>query len=187
MSLRSGASRLRSRGSLSNLLSDPRPREEWTLLGIFGVVLTGAVFAIVGGLFGALLALAFGLAWVFVPTVYSYALGHVLALGVSARAVTAVELLFIELGLVAVLLGPLVIATEGGVEQVRSTLTRSVLGAGSALFAVVVVALAFVESLWLTAALLAVVAGLAAYGLHRYERLALGLADDEDGEGVSAG
>jgi hypothetical protein len=181
MSLRSGADRLRSRGSLSTLVADPRPRDEWTLLGVFGVVLTGAVFGIVGGLVGVLLALAFGGVWLFAPTVYSYALGHVLALGISARAVTAVELLFIELGLVAVLLGPLVIATDGDDGRVRSTLTRSVLGAGSALFAVVVVGLAFVESLWPTAALLTVVAGLAAYGLHRYERLALGLADDEGG------
>jgi hypothetical protein len=181
MSLRSEADRLRSRGSLSTLVSDPRPRDEWTLLGVFGVVLTGAVFGIVGGLVGVLLALAFGGVWLFAPTVYSYALGHVLALGISARAVTAVELLFIELGLVAVLLGPLVIATDGDDGRVRSTLTRSVLGAGSALFAVVVVGLAFVESLWPTAALLTVVAGLAAYGLHRYERLALGLADDEGG------
>lgn len=185
MSLRSRASRLRSGASVSTLVPEPRPRSEWTLLGVFGIVVTGAVFALVGGLFGVLLTLAFAGLWLYLPAVYSYAVGHVLALGISPRAVTPVELLFVELGLVAVLLGPLVVSTDGDDGGERSDLRRSVIGAGSALFAVVVVSLAFVESLWINAALLAVAAGVAAYALHRFERVALGLAGDEDG--VSSG
>ncbi|WP_162562489.1 hypothetical protein [Salinigranum rubrum] len=143
--------------------------------------MTGVVFSFVGGLFGALLALVFGVIWLFAPTVYSYALGHVLALGISAQAVTAVELLFIEMGLVAVLLGPLITPRdESGTEnRIRSLRSRSVIGAGSALFAVVVVGLAAVDLLWLNATLLVAVGVLVAYALHRYERVALGLADDE--------
>jgi hypothetical protein len=180
MSLRSGSGRLRSGTSLSRLVPSPRPRNEWTLLSLFGLVLTGAVFSIVGGLFGGALALAFGVLWLFVPTVYTYALGHVLALGISAQAVAPVELLFIEMGLVAVLLGPLVVST-GADGRERGNRTRSIIGAGSVLFAVVVVSLAFVESLWVTAGLLAVGASLVAVALHQYERVTLGLADNEDG------
>lgn len=180
MSLRSGASRLRSR-SLSSLVPDPRPRSEWTLLGLFGLTLTAAVFAIVGGLLGGLLALAFGVLWLFVPTVYSYAVGHLFALGVSAQALSAVELLFIEMGLVAVLLGPLVASTIENEDEnnLRSLRSRSVIGAGSALFAVVVVGLALVEMLWVNAVVLLAIGVLVAYGLHRYERVSLGLADEE--------
>jgi hypothetical protein len=90
-------------------------------------------------------------------------------------------LLFIEMGLVAVLLGPLITPRgESEVEnQIRSLRSRSVIGVGSALFAVVVIGLAAVEMLWLTAALLVAAGVLVAYALHRYERVSLGLADDE--------
>jgi hypothetical protein len=183
MSLRSGTRRLRL-PALSELSLRPRPVREWTLLGIFGVVLVGVVLSFVGGLVGVGLTIAFVVSWVFAPAVYSFALGHVLALGTTARALTVVELLFVEIGLLAVLFGPL---TRAEVRN-RGPIARATLGFGFTLGSVVVVGLALQDRVWPVSVLL-VLAGIAlVYSLHRYELVTLGLVrDDEDTDATDAG
>jgi hypothetical protein len=172
MSLRSGG----PRRLFANRSLRPRPLADWTLLGLFGVGLTGVVLSVVGGVSGVVLAVALAVVWGFFPPVYSYALGHVLALGTTARALTVVELLFVELGLLAVLFGPL---TRAEVRD-RGPIGRSTLGFGFALGGVVVVGLALQNALWPVSVLL-VLCGLGLlYGLHRYELVALGLVDDDE-------
>ena len=179
MSLRSGG-----RQHLLSGLSDgsvrPRPLSEWTLLGVFGVLLTAVVVGVVGGVVGVGLAVAFVVAWLFLPTVYSFVAGHVLALGTTASALSAVELLFIEVGLLAVLFGPLTRSET----RARGTVARSTLGFAFVLATVVVVALALHDEVWVSAVVLLLVAGFLTYGLHRYELLTLGLLTDEETDGT---
>lgn len=176
MSLRTGSDRLRL-PEWSALSLEPRPLGDWTLLGLFGVALTTAVFLLVGGFVGVFLTAGLVVTWVYLPTVYSYALGHVFALGATARAFTVVELLFVELGLICVLLGPFTRTTLTD----RGPIARSTLGFGFTLFGVIVVGLAFADQLWLTTVLLLIAGGVLVYGLHRYELASLGLVSD-DGE-----
>lgn len=182
MSLRTGSDRL-SLPEWSALSLEPRPLADWTLLGLFGVVLTTAVFLLVGGVVGAFLTVGLVVAWVYLPTVYSYALGHVFALGATARAFTVVELLFVELGLICVLLGPF---TRTALTD-RGPIARSTLGFGFTLFGVIVVGLAFVDRLWITTLLVLLAGGGLVYGLHRYELASLGLVSDDDELGAVTG
>jgi hypothetical protein len=183
MSLRNGARRLRRTFRAPRSVR-PRPLAERTLLGAFGVVLTAAVLGLVGGVAGVGLAAAFVLAWLLFRPVYSYALGHVLALGATASALSVVELVFVELGLLGVLLGPL---TSPELRS-RGSLVRSTLGSGFVLFGVVVVGFALLEQTWGVAVLLVLVCGVAGYGVHRYELVVLGLVgDDAGGDGASQG
>jgi hypothetical protein len=175
MSIRNGARRLRD-AIRAPLSVRPRPLDERTLLGAFGVALSAAVLGLVGGGVGVWLAAAFVLVWLLLRPVYGYALGHVLALGASARALAVVELLFVELGLLAVLLGPLTRAER----RSRGTVVRPTLGFVLVLFGVVVVGLALVDRLWVVAALLLLAGGGGLYGLHRYELVVLGLVADDD-------
>jgi hypothetical protein len=177
MSSRNRVDRLRS-AVLSDASVRPRPIAEWTLLGVFGVVLTTVVLGVVGGVAGVGLAAAFVAVWLLVPAVYSYALGHALALGATAGALPVVELLFVELGLLAVLLGPLTRPGRLG----RRTVARSTIGLGFVLFAAVVVGLAVREDLQVATVVLLLAGAVLAYGLHRYELLVLGLLDDGDRE-----
>lgn len=182
MSLRIGSDRLRL-PEWSALSLEPRPLGDWTLLGLFGVALTTAVFLLVGGFVGVFLTVGLVVTWVYLPTVYSYALGHVFALGATARAFTVVELLFVELGLICVLLGPFTRATLTD----RGPIARSTLGFGFTLFGVIVVGLAFADQLWLTTVLLLLSGGVLVYGLHRYELASLGLVSDDDELGAVTG
>ncbi|WP_318568712.1 hypothetical protein [Salinigranum marinum] len=182
MSLRTGSDRLRL-PEWSALSLEPRPLADWTLLGLFGVVLTTAVFLLVGGLVGVFLTIGLVVTWMYLPTVYSYALGHVFALGATARAFTVVELLFVELGLICVLLGPFTRATLTD----RGSIARSTLGFGFTLFGVIVVGLAFADRLWITTVLILLAGGALVYGLHRYELASLGLVSDDDELGTVTG
>lgn len=174
MSSRSGSRHFRPR-SLPDITVRPRPLHEWTLLGLFGVVLTAVVVGLVGGLTGVGLAVAFVVVWVFLPTVYSYAIGHVLALGTAASALSVVELLFIELGLLAVLFGPV---TRPDLNH-RGPIARSTLGFAFVSFSVVVVGLALTDQVWVTSIVLLFVSGTLMYGLHRYELVMLGFETDD--------
>jgi hypothetical protein len=156
---------------------------EWTLLGVFGVVLTAVVVGLVGGFTGIGFAIVFVVVWVFLPAVYSYAVGHVLTLGTTASALSVVELLFVEMGLLAVLFGPL---TRPDFVN-RGVVARSTLGFAFALFGLVVVGLALADQVWVTAVVLLLAGGVLMYGLHRYELVTLGLEiDDEDDSGDDA-
>lgn len=170
MSSRTGVRRLGT--ALRGVTVRPRPPSEWTLLGVSGAVLTAVVVGLVGGVTGAGLAAAFVGAWLLFPAVYSYALGHVLALGTTASALSVVELLFVELGLLAVLFGPL---TRPDTRD-HGSVARSTLGVGFALFGVVVVALALTGQVWVAALVLLVVGCGLGYGIHRYGLVVLGLA-----------
>jgi hypothetical protein len=172
MSSRTGGRRLGT--ALRGVTVRPRPPSEWTLLGVFGVVLTAVVVGLVGGATGAGLAAAFVVVWLLLPAVYSYALGHVLALGTTASALAVVELLFVELGLLAVLFGPL---TRPETHN-RGSVARSTLGVGFALVGVVVVSLALTGLVWVTALVLVLVGCGLGYGIHRYGLVVLGLVDD---------
>jgi hypothetical protein len=161
--------------------ADPGSFNEWTLLEGIGIGITIVAFGVVGGVVGVGLGVVLVVAWVGLPTVHSYAVGHALALGLTARSLPAVELFLVEIGLLAVLLGPL---TDPESRPGRGV-ARWTFGFGAGLLGALVVGLAIADRIWVVAlGLLLIGVGLG-YALNRYEVVALGLAtDDMDGGGT---
>lgn len=153
--------------------------EEWTFLGLFGVVLTCTVIGVVGRVIGIVAAAGFVAAWFVLPVVYRYAVGHALALAATPDPYSVVELFFLELGLVAVLFGPVT-----GTEYLnRQATAASLLYVGTVLFIVVVVGLNVLDEVWMTAALVVVLVVTLTYSYRRLGLKRLGLLARSETEG----
>jgi hypothetical protein len=136
-------------------------------LGILGVtavlsVFVGPVSVAVGA---GLLVLHY---W---SSVVAFAVGHVAVLLVPQLVVPALPLLAAEACLACLL----VESASRTSEPWRTALTMGV--SFAVLAAIVVVGWMSFEAAWGIGVILVVIVGIAAYGLHRYERLVLGLTE----------
>jgi hypothetical protein len=147
-----------------------RPTRSW--FGGIGLLGTLAAFGVFVPLPDVLLALALVPVWVLTPAIYTVALGHVILLPI-ATGLAGPELLAVELGLLAVLLGPAFAA-----ERTWTLIAAAVVLFGTLLLAVAVT-LQLVDVIWPAAVVFANLALLAAYLVHRYELVRLGMIEGD--------
>ena len=155
--------------------AEPTGRRWPTLVAL--AVLTGAL-TVLAGPTGAVAGLATALTWYVLGTPYALAAGHVVLAAAFPDGIDAATFLLVELAFVAVLLAAVV---------------RSKTAVGDAL-AVLATAAAFVgigwlvagaQPLWIAAGTLLIAVALAAYALHRYELVRLGLVPEIDSDADS--
>lgn len=139
--------------------------------GLAALVATVAL-GVATGPVGAAAGLATLGLWWLVTAPYAVAAGQVLAVAVLPVDVGLPVLAAIEASLLAILLGPL-LTTDA---PVGSATAFVVCAAGLAVIPMTLLSTG--RPLWTAAAALAVVAAVAAYALHRYERVRLGLVEE---------
>ena len=163
----------------------PLARDEWTradaLVAIFivaagtGMVLesdplgTGAGVVLEGGAFGAGVAAAVAVAWLVAGTPYAFVVGQVgLVVGLDGGPTTTP---------VSQTVLVLLLITDVAVDRTYAAASVAVAAATTAALLLVdrVVANALVAGLLMMA-----MAGIVVYGIHRYERVALGLAGESE-------
>lgn len=157
-------------------------------VGLVGLPGESAMVAVLG-------ALAVLIAWSLVPPTYAFALGHVALAAVLPEAAfaqwpTLVWLAVVELGLLGVLLASATSSeylsdTEESPRGERAEIVAGGIVLGWTLLGGALAWASVRPSLGLpaTGGLLVVLTGVAAYGLHRYQLVSLGLA----GDGTPAG
>ena len=182
MSVRDRLGRERVRALASGDWFRPRPLSEWTLLGTFGVVLACSVVIILGGVVGVVAAVVFVVAWLVLPAIQRYAVGHALALATTPEPFSVVELFFLEFGLVAVLFGPLTRSEHRN----RRAVAASMLWFGVTLFTLLIITLTFFEELWTATIVLLAVVVVLGYSLRRIGLGTLGLLDTSSSDGREA-
>lgn len=138
---------------------------------MIAALVAGLGFVLVGGLAGVASALAVALVWLFLPAVYAVALGHVLLAALTVDGGTLLEFIVVGLGLFAVLLAPASRLYE------RETLVSVTVFAAGVLFFAFGIAFTTADVLWIASLALVVLWALAAYGIHRYELVTLGLVE----------
>ena len=154
--------------------TDPS-RTDWPTAGTLAVLTAALTFAV--GPIGAVAGLATGLTWYAVGTPYAVATGHVLlASGLPARIDLATVAL-VELAFLAFVAAGFA-ATDGG-RRPAPRRDVGVLLAGAAGLVGVARFGAASRPLWIAAVTLLAVFAFAAYALHRYELVRLGLVPDD--------
>ncbi|MFH5801209.1 hypothetical protein [Haladaptatus sp. CMAA 1911] len=149
--------------------------ETATWLGGIGALFIGILCAVATGPPGILAGVIFLLVWYTVPTLYSVAFGQ-LVVAVFADSITAEYLILLEVGLLAVLVGPLLTVDR---PRWRVTVTSAM----AVLFGVgALKSLQWSNQLWVAIAVVVFVFAIVSYGLHRYERVALGLVEESTHE-----
>jgi len=144
-------------------------------LGLATLALAGAGFVLLADLRGAIAAVVLGVAWYALPAPYAVAVGHLLLVALlppesGIEAIQVVGLVPVEAGLLGLL------ATAAPRIDAPARFAVALVVATAVL--VGVAALGFLAGgVPGAAAALAVVAGVLGYGLHRYERLRLGLIE----------
>lgn len=149
----------------------PPRRRGPTTLRLLGAVVVLGVFAAFGGVRGLVAGVAVAVGGFAFAGPYAFALGHVGLLW-AFPAPTAVEVALVEAGLAPSLLAPLAPSVDGIRGAAAVTAWYVVLTAG------VAVGVAAIDALPTVAGLLALLVAVAAYAVHRRERLRLGLADE---------
>lgn len=137
---------------------------------VIAMLLAGAGFVALGGLPGVASAVGIGTVWLLLPSVYAVAIGYGLLAAFTIDGSVSLDALITGIGLFAILLAPAV-----GLYR-RETLVSVIVFAMVTLFLVFGIAFATTDTLWSAALALAVTWVVAAYGVHRYELMILGLA-----------
>lgn len=137
-----------------------------TPLSGFELLATAALVGATAGLPGLVVGAGLALAWLLLPVVYVVALGQFAVVGLYDAATPTVVLALVEVGLGGVLLASLLPAAP---------LRAGVAFAVTAPILVGVVL--FAPSLPLGAAALLALASIAAYGLHRHQRVSMELVE----------
>ena len=124
-----------------------------------------------GGAFGAGVAAAVAVAWLVAGTPYAFVVGQVgLVVGLDGGPTTTPVT---QTALVLLLIADVAVGRT-------SAAASTVLAVGAVTTAVLLLVGRVVPSTLQSALLMVAVAGVAAYGIHRYERVALGLAGDSE-------
>lgn len=148
-------------------------RRHW--FGGLGVAFAAVGLGLAAGLPGIAAGAGAAIAWFLLPAPSAFAVAQLLAVAALSADDPPLAVAIAEVGLLSVLAGPLAETDAPG----------GTLGA----FAVAALATGAVgwgllrsdRPLWLAGLAVALVAATAAYGIHRYERVSLGLVED-DGE-----
>lgn len=153
-------------GSADSLLIAPRGGRPWAELLAASALL--AACAVAGGAPGALAGLAALAVWVALGAPYAVAGGTIALAAAVLDGLAPLSVALVGAGFLAVVLAPAVRTPAPG--RFAAVTLASALGLGGVAWAV-----ARVAPLWVAAAALLGALGLAAYGLHRYELVRLGL------------
>ncbi|WP_458190820.1 hypothetical protein [Haladaptatus sp. NG-WS-4] len=146
--------------------------ESKTWLDGAGALLVAIVYTVATGLPGLIAGGMLILMWYLLPTLYTFAFGQLLVAALFADGVALRYLIPLEPGLISVLVGPL-LTLERPYWRLRMTVGVAILlGIG------IVYIYQWLGEYWQAIGILTVVFALAAYGMHRYERVALGLVED---------
>ena len=143
------------------------------ILGGLGVIVATLGLALAAGTWGIVAGLAIALTWALGPSMYAFAIGQLFAVAVLSGEARLVAIAVAEGGLLAMLAAPLTKTAES---------TRTV-----ATYAIATLALGGIgwgvlrtgRPAWAAAVAITVVAALAAYSVHRYELVRLGLVTDD--------
>lgn len=150
--------------------STPARRRGSTPLRLLGAAVALGAFALFGGPTGLAVGVAVAIGCVLLPGPFAFALGHLGLLGAFPDPAPA-EVVPVEAGLLLSLT-----AATAAAEGARAVV--AVAAAFVGLTAVVVTGVVATDAPWLVAGLLGAVVAALAYGVHRYERLRLGLTDE---------
>ena len=149
---------------------DPVGGRSW--FGGPGVAVTTVALGYAAGPWGVAAGIATAVAWYRLTDVYAFAVGQLLAVATLSGAAPIWPVAAAELGLLGVLVG-----SVAGVDRPGRPL--AVFGLATLLFWAIAWGLIRTgRPLWSAAGLVAVVAATAAYGLHRYELVELGLLEE---------
>ncbi|ADB60099.1 hypothetical protein Htur_1208 [Haloterrigena turkmenica DSM 5511] len=133
-------------------------------------VLTAAL-ALLAGPTGAVAGFATALTWYGLGTPYALAAGHVVLAAAFPDGIGLETFLLVELAFVAVLLAA-VVRTSTALRDAAVVLASAIAFVGTGWI------VADSRSVWTAAGTLLLVVALAAYALHRYELVSLGLVPD---------
>jgi hypothetical protein len=131
-----------------------------------GLLATAVLLGVTTGLPGVVVGAGLALAWLLLPVVYVVALGQFALVGLYAADTPALVLALAEVGFASTLLASLFPASPA--RAAVPFVVAALLLTGVVLFA---------PSVPLGSGALLVVAAAGAYGLHRYERVSMGLVD----------
>ena len=148
--------------------------DERTRLGAVGVVVAGIGLVALAGLPGVVAAVLLAVAWILLPATYAFAVGQI-ALVALASDGALVGFAAVEVGLLGVLLAP---ATRLADPVPPVALAVAWVLAGVALAWASTGAGAPLDP-WLAGLALVTLTALAAYVVHRYQLVALGLVADD--------
>ena len=140
-------------------------------LAVLGTLVATAAVGVVVGPLGVLVAVGVGIARYLAAATTAFAAGQIVLVALYPTEGPLALLVLAEIGLSCVLLAPVVDHDEPG----RATVATLV--AGVALGGTAWVALRSTEGVWAGASMLVVGTAIVAYGLHRYERVRLGLVE----------
>ncbi|WP_143423246.1 hypothetical protein [Halegenticoccus soli] len=162
-----------SRSTNGEAIAPRRPPSRWQRVLKWGGLLAGtAALSATGGAIGAGVGIALLLFGLVLSEEVLFAVAHLGLLAVFPEGPAAAQLTLVELGLVPVLVSPSLRSQT----PVRLAAATVVLFA--ALGAVTWEAMTWLEEPLPVAGLLILICAAFAYGLHRYERVSLGLAGD---------
>ena len=152
----------------------PLARDRWrradALLGSI-VAVAGAEMLLEGGVLGVGIAAAVAVTWLGAGTPYAFVVGQIgLVVGLDGGPTTTPVA---QTALVLLLIADVAVGRT-------SAAAPTVLAVGTVTTAVLLLVGRVVPSTLQSALLMVAVAGVAAYGIHRYERVALGLAGDSE-------
>jgi hypothetical protein len=145
--------------------------ENRSAVGAVGLLVTIGALAVASGSTEALVGLVLVPIWLFFPVVFTIAAAFVL-LATLVTSVTVIDVAFVGLGVILVLAG-----RTSELERAGTLLSTTVFVA-AVCFLVVALVLSLDRALWIAAGVLLVALVTAAYGVHRYELVSLGLVTD---------
>ncbi|RRJ29459.1 hypothetical protein [Halocatena pleomorpha] len=145
--------------------------EQPTRLDGVGALLVAVLVTVTTGVPGLIAGTAVLIAWYTVPTLYTFAFGH-LVVGALAENIATPYLVVLELGLLAILVGPALTLAASRWRAIVTSVVAIVFGGG-------VLALARGNGhLWSALGVVGLIFAIGSYGLHRYEHVALGLSEN---------
>jgi hypothetical protein len=153
---------------MSRRLPGPLSSRSWSEAIV--VFLVGVGFVVLGGGAGIASAIGVGIVWLLLPMAYAVTLGYGLLTALTIGEGASLEALVVGVGLFVMLVVPAARLYR------RRTLVAVTLLTAGVLLVVFGIVFAAADALWVAAGALAVTWAVAAYGIHRYERMILGLA-----------
>ena len=150
---------------------DPATRTERRRPTMVALAILTAALAILAGPTGAVAGLATALTWYGLGTPYALAAGHVVLAAAFPDGIDPGTFLLVELAFVAVLLAA-VVRTATALRDIVVVLVSATAFVGTGWL------VADAQSIWIAAGSLLLVVAFAAYALHRYELVSLGLVPD---------
>ncbi|WP_126663192.1 hypothetical protein [Haloterrigena salifodinae] len=151
--------------------TDPATRGDRPRSTIGALAVLTAALALLAGPIGAVAGLATALTWYGLGTPYALAAGHVVLAAAFTEGIGLETFLLVELAFVAVLLAA-VVRTPTVLRDAVVVLASAIAFVGAGWI------VADSRSIWIAAGTLPLLVALAAYALHRYELVSLGLVPD---------